>query len=201
MILMLDPDTGDEQREKIAGDVKSKLESGGEILHEANWGMRKMAYQIEKHESSEYRFFRFNGEKILLDDLDHSLKITDGVLRFRIFKSEPDAPVIVPPDTEQIMRRDEDDRERGGRREGGRGGPRRPRNEDEGGSQGSSSQPAAAPAATPAPSRPPRHLPRRLPSPRQRPSPSPPSPSQRPSRSPPTPSSAARLPAFALVAA
>ena len=150
MILMLDPDTGDEQREKIAGDVKSKLESGGEILHEANWGMRKMAYLIEKHESSEYRFFRFNGEKILLDDLDHSLKITDGVLRFRIFKSEPDAPVIVPPDTEQIMRRDEDDRERGGRREGGRGGPRRPRSEDEGGSQGSSSQPAAAPAATPA---------------------------------------------------
>jgi small subunit ribosomal protein S6 len=149
MILMLDPDTGDEQREKIASDVKSKLESGGEILHEANWGMRKMAYLIEKHESSEYRFFRFNGEHALLDDLDHSLKITDGVLRFRIFKSEPDAPVIVPPDTEQIMRRDEDDRERGGRREGGRGGPRRPRYEDEGGSQ-ESSQPAPAPVATPA---------------------------------------------------
>jgi small subunit ribosomal protein S6 len=159
MILMLDPDTGDEQREKIAGDVKSKLESGGEILHEANWGMRKMAYLIEKHESSEYRFFRFIGELALLVDLDHSLKITDGVLRFRIFKSEPDAPVIVPPDTEQIMRRhDDDDRERGGRREGGRGGPRRPRYEDEGGGQGqggSSESASPAPAATaPAPTAP-----------------------------------------------
>ena len=125
MILMLDPEAGDEQRDKIAADVKSKLESGGEVLHEANWGLRKMAYQIDKRESSDYRFFRFNGSQDMLDDFNHSLKITDGVLRFRIFKTEPDAPTMVPPDTEQIMRRDEDDRERGGRREGGRG-PRRP---------------------------------------------------------------------------
>lgn len=138
MILMLDPEAGQEQRDKLAGDVKSKLESGGEILHEANWGIRKMAYEIEKHESSDYRFFRFNAEKALLDDLDHSLKITDGVLRFRIFKVDADAPIIVPPDTEQIMRRDED--ERGGRREGR--GPRRPRGDDEGAPE----EPAAAPA-------------------------------------------------------
>ncbi len=148
MILMLNPDSGDEQRDKIAGDVKSKLESSGEVLHEAKWGLRKMAYEIDKHESSDYRFYRFNGDKPLLDDLDHSLKITDGVLRFRIFKTEPDAPIMVPPDTEQIMRRDEDDRDRGRGRGGDRGdrGPRRPRYEDEG--SGESSAPAAAPAAT-----------------------------------------------------
>ncbi len=147
---MLNPDLGDEQREKIAADVKSKLESAGEILHEANWGLRKMAYLIEKHESSEYRFFRFTGEKALLDDLDHSLKITDGVLRFRIFRSEADAPIIVPPDTEQIMRRDEDDRDRGRGRGGDRGGPRRPRYEDEGSSESRTPAPAAEPAEAPA---------------------------------------------------
>ena len=145
MILMLNPDSGDEQRDKIAGDVKSKLESSGEVLHEANWGLRKMAYEIDKHESSDYRFYRFNGDKPLLDDLDHSLKITDGVLRFRIFKTEPDAPIMVPPDTEQIMRRDEDDRGRGRGGDRGDRGPRRPRYEDEG--SGESSAPAAAPAA------------------------------------------------------
>jgi small subunit ribosomal protein S6 len=147
MILMLNPDSGDEQRDKIAGDVKSKLESSGEVLHEAKWGLRKMAYEIEKHESSDYRFYRFNGDKPLLDDLDHSLKITDGVLRFRIFKTEPDAPIMVPPDTEQIMRRDEDDRDRGRGRGGDRGdrGPRRPRYEDESSSE--SSAPEAVPAA------------------------------------------------------
>ena len=146
MILMLDPEAGDEQREKIAADVKSKLDSRGEILHEDNWGLRKMAYQIDKRESADYRFFKFSGGTDLLDDFGHSLKITDGVLRFRIFKTERDSPVMVPPDTEQIMRRDEDERGRG--REGGRGSRRR-FDEDSGGdrsSDRSSAEPAPAAA-------------------------------------------------------
>ena len=102
MIFMLDPESGDEQRDKIATDVKAKLEAGGDVLHEANWGLRKMAYEIDKRESADYRFFKFSAGKDLLDDFDHSLKITDGVLRFRIFKSDPEAPTMVPPDTEQI---------------------------------------------------------------------------------------------------
>ncbi len=145
MILILDPESGDEQRDKIAADVKSKMEAAGEILHEANWGMRKMAYEIDKRESGDYRFFRFNCGHDLLDDFAHSLKITDGVLRFRIFKTEPDAPTMVPPDTEQIMRRDEDDRERG-RGRGGDRGPRRPRYDDDSSGDRGSAEPAPAAA-------------------------------------------------------
>jgi small subunit ribosomal protein S6 len=126
LILMLDPQAGDEQREKVASDAKSRLESKGEIKHEANWGMRKMAYEIDRRAEADYRVWRFTGGKDLLDDLDHSLKITDGVLRFRIFKVEADSPNIVPPDTEQVMRRDEDDRGRG-RGDRGDRGPRRSR--------------------------------------------------------------------------
>ncbi len=33
----------------------------------------------------------------LLDELNHNLKIADGVLRFRIFKVDSEAPVMVPP--------------------------------------------------------------------------------------------------------
>ncbi len=40
-ILMLDPQTADDAREKVAADAKAKLEAVGEIKHEANWGMRK----------------------------------------------------------------------------------------------------------------------------------------------------------------
>lgn len=122
---MLDPRLGDEQRDKIADDAKAKLASG-EIEHEATWGVRKMAYEIEKQPEADYRFYRFSADKSILDELEHSLRITDGVLRFRIFKTDADAPTAQPPETAQIMRRDEDDR--GGRREGGRG-PRRPRSD------------------------------------------------------------------------
>ena len=131
LILMLDPQAADEQRDKVATDAKSKVESAGELKHESIWGMRKMAYEIDKRGEADYRIYRFTGNKELLDDLDHSLKITDGVLRFRIFKVPADSPATVPPDTDQIMRRDEDDRGRGRGRDGDRerGGPRRPRSD------------------------------------------------------------------------
>ena len=51
--------------------------------------MRKIAYEIRQRTEADYRFFRFQTESALLDELDHNLKITDGVLRFRIFKVDP----------------------------------------------------------------------------------------------------------------
>lgn len=130
LILMLDPRAAEDAREKVAADTKARLEAKGTLNHEANWGLRKMAYEIEQRGEADYRFYRFNGDKPLLDELDHSLKITDGVLRFRVFRVEPDAPIMVPPDTEQIMRRDEDD-DRGGRGRGRRDdrGPRHQRDD------------------------------------------------------------------------
>ena len=59
--------------------------------------MRKLAYEIRQRTEADYRFFRFETESPLLDELNHNLKITDGVLRFRIFKVDPESPVIEPP--------------------------------------------------------------------------------------------------------
>ena len=58
-----------------------------------------MAYEIDQRNEADYRWFRFEAPAELLGQLDHNLKIADGVLRFRIFKVDPDAPVIVPPAT------------------------------------------------------------------------------------------------------
>ena len=149
LILMLDPEASDDAREKIAADAKAKLEAAGEIKNEANWGTRKMAYEIDRRPEADYRVWRFTGTNELLSDLDHSLKITDGILRFRIFKVPADSPVIVPPDTEQVMRRDEDDRPRGRGRDDR--GPRRPREDSRDEPREESAEaPAAAPAEAPA---------------------------------------------------
>ena len=56
-----------------------------------------MAYEIDRRNEADYRWFRFEAPAELLERLDHNLKIADGVLRFRIFKVDPDAPVMVPP--------------------------------------------------------------------------------------------------------
>jgi small subunit ribosomal protein S6 len=118
LVLMLDPEAPDEQREKIAADARQRITSGGELKHDTSWGMRKLAFEIRQRTEADYRFFRFLNGGNLLDDLNHNLKIADGVLRFRIFKVDPRSPVIVPPPPTPLS---SGRPERGDRREGRRG--------------------------------------------------------------------------------
>jgi small subunit ribosomal protein S6 len=96
---MLDPQLDAPARDGLVGDARGQIEAAGKLKTENNWGLRKMAYEINKRTEADYRWFRFEAGNDLLDSLDHNLKIADGVLRFRIFKVDPDAPVIVPPAT------------------------------------------------------------------------------------------------------
>jgi small subunit ribosomal protein S6 len=122
LVLMLDPEAADEAREKVAGDVRQEIESAGTLDSADVWGMRKLAYEIRLRNEADYRYFRFQGEPGLLERLDHSLKITDGVLRFRIFKVEPDTTTNPPPAIDRPAavgdgRGDREDRPRRGRRD------------------------------------------------------------------------------------
>jgi small subunit ribosomal protein S6 len=94
---MLDPGPDEAGRDVLAQDVRGRIEAGGALKHENKWGLRKMAYEIEQRNEADYRWFRFEAPTELLDELNHNLRIADGVLRFRIFKVDADTPVMVPP--------------------------------------------------------------------------------------------------------
>jgi small subunit ribosomal protein S6 len=94
---MLDPGPDEAGRDALAQDVRGRIEGKGTLKHENKWGLRKMAYEIGGRNEADYRWLRFEAPTELLDELNHSLKIDDGVLRFRIFKVDADAPVMVPP--------------------------------------------------------------------------------------------------------
>lgn len=148
LILMLDPETPDDRRDQITSDARTKIESAGSLKQERTWGVRKMAYEIEKRGEADYRFFRFDGETELLDDLSHTLRITDGVLRFRIFKVDARMPVIDPPAPFSL----EATAQRSGGRGGGRGrdGDRGGRYEDRGSRESSPAPSAPAEQSAPA---------------------------------------------------
>ena len=97
LILMLDPELPDERRDALAVEARKRIEAGAELRQERTWGLRKMAYEIDHRNEADYRFFRFANGQTVLEDLNHNLRIADGVLRFRIFKVDPRAPVIDPP--------------------------------------------------------------------------------------------------------
>jgi small subunit ribosomal protein S6 len=99
---MLDPQLDAPARDGLVGDARTQIEATGALKHENSWGLRKMAFEINKRTEADYRWLRFEAPTELLDSLDHNLKIADGVLRFRIFRVDPDAPVIVPPATSAV---------------------------------------------------------------------------------------------------
>ena len=87
---MLDPQLDAPARDALAQDARGQIEGSGSLKHENTWGLRKMAYEINHRTEADYRWMRFEAPSELLDSLDHNLKIADGVLRFRIFKVDPE---------------------------------------------------------------------------------------------------------------
>src|ERR1700743_1450645 len=94
---MLDPQQDAPARDALAQQALGEIEATGSLKGENTWGLRKMAYEINRRTEADYRWFRFEAPTELLGTLDHNLKIADGVLRFRIFKVDAGTPTIVPP--------------------------------------------------------------------------------------------------------
>ena len=96
LVLLLDTAIEDERRDQILANVEHAIDGAGEIVGRHEWGVRPTAYEVHKHAEAEYHLLQFHGPPSLLDQLEHNLKITDGVLRFRIIKLRPGTPG--PPD-------------------------------------------------------------------------------------------------------
>jgi small subunit ribosomal protein S6 len=92
LVLMLDPEAPRERRTEIVDAVRKRIESKGTLKRADDWGVRKMAYEIRHHPEADYKLFQFEADGPLLDELSHSLKIADGVLRFRTVRLEPGMP-------------------------------------------------------------------------------------------------------------
>ena len=93
LMLMLSTSAEDEQRAKILADVESAIASaGGSIERNDDWGQRPMAYEIRHQPEADYHLLQFKAPPTLIDELSHTLRITDGVLRFRVIKVRPGTP-------------------------------------------------------------------------------------------------------------
>ncbi len=99
LMLMLDPKAEPATRTKIRGDVKAMIEAGGTIIGDHDYGNRKMAFEINHEANAEYDLVQFHGPNSVLEQLQRTLRITDGVTRFRIIKLR--AGVGDPPDLRQ----------------------------------------------------------------------------------------------------
>jgi small subunit ribosomal protein S6 len=97
LMILLDSSAPDEQRSKVLAEAERLITSnGGTITSKHDWGTRALAFEIEHKTDAEYHLLQFEGPPAVLDALNRTLHITDGVTRFRIIKLRPGTPD--PPD-------------------------------------------------------------------------------------------------------
>jgi small subunit ribosomal protein S6 len=102
--LLLDAALPDDERAKVVSEVERTIQGSGTLVGRHDWGVRKLAYEIEHRVDADYHLLQFQGPAELIEALQRSLRISDAVVRFRIIKLPPGAPPVpeVRPDPRVI---------------------------------------------------------------------------------------------------
>ena len=86
-VFILTPVLSDEQMKETAAKFKKVLtEQGAEIVNEEAWGLKKMAYSIDKKSTGFYNLVEFKGEPSLIKKLETGFRRDEKVIRFLTVK-------------------------------------------------------------------------------------------------------------------
>lgn len=61
-------------------------ENGGEMIHEEDWGMKKLAYPIQKKSTGFYHLFEFKANPAFIDKFEIEIRRDEKVIRFMTVK-------------------------------------------------------------------------------------------------------------------
>ncbi len=82
-VFILTPVLSEDQAKEAAKKFKKVLtDLGAKVNHEENWGLKKLAYPIQKKSTGFYHLFDFHAEGTAISDLELAFKRDERVLRF-----------------------------------------------------------------------------------------------------------------------
>ena len=82
-VFILTPVLSDEQmKEAVAKFKKVLTDKGAEILNEEAWGLKKMAYPIQKKSTGFYNLVEFKAEPTVVNTLETAFRRDEKVIRF-----------------------------------------------------------------------------------------------------------------------
>lgn len=88
VMFIIDPTLEDAQKDATVETVKGIIAAEGEVENVDVWGMRKLAYPIQKKNEGYYVVIEFSADTELPKELDRRLRISDNVIRHMIISKE-----------------------------------------------------------------------------------------------------------------
>jgi len=88
-VFILTPVLSDTQvKEAVQKYVGFLKENGAEIVHQEDWGLKKLAYPIQKKSSGFYSLLEFKAEGEVIEKLETSYRRDEMIIRFLTFKMD-----------------------------------------------------------------------------------------------------------------
>jgi len=88
LMFILDPTLEDDKKDAAVETVKGIIAEAGEVGETNVWGLRKLAYPIQKKSEGYYVVMTFTAEPTLPKELDRRLRISDSCIRHLINRVE-----------------------------------------------------------------------------------------------------------------
>ena len=80
--------SADQAKETVANYKKMLQDAGAKIHNEEHWGMKKLAYPIQKKSTGFYQLFEFEAEGALIEKLEIQIRRDERVIRFLTMKMD-----------------------------------------------------------------------------------------------------------------
>lgn len=100
--VLYDPDLEVDLEKATTRVEKIFADNGAKVTNVDNWGKRKLAYPIKKHDMAIYVFYTLEMPGANVQKLESILNITDEVVRFLITK--PDLKAIAKAEAEKTRK-------------------------------------------------------------------------------------------------
>jgi len=86
-LVLLSPELAEEDRKTILDNLTGIVErEGGTMVETDDWGMRPLAYPVEKQTRGYYVRLVFDAPGALVAELERNIRITDGIFKFMTVK-------------------------------------------------------------------------------------------------------------------
>lgn len=86
-LLLFSPDLTAENRQQILDVLDGFVrDNSGQMLEIDDWGMRDLAYPVEKHTRGRYVRLEYGINGTFVSELERRIRITDGILKFMTVK-------------------------------------------------------------------------------------------------------------------
>ena len=88
LMFIIDPALEDAKKDEVVETVKGIIAESGEVTNTDVWGLRKLAYPIQKKTEGYYVVMQFSAAPELPKELDRRLRISDHCIRHIILTVE-----------------------------------------------------------------------------------------------------------------